>query len=259
MSGAAHRALVTGGSRGIGRGIAGALAAAGVDVVAASRTVADLQETVAYAAGAPGKVVPLAADVNDLDACRALPGRAAEALGGPVDVLVHCAGIARSGPVLEIDVADWDDSMRVNATALLVLAQAAAPAMVEQGWGRIVAIGSLYSRVGARWAGPYVASKHALLGLMRVLAVELVGDGITANTIIPGWTDTEMVRDEAQAVADARGITPDEAIKKFLRMQPLGRMVTIEEVGALAAFLCGEAAAPITGQAYNIDGGALQS
>jgi NAD(P)-dependent dehydrogenase (short-subunit alcohol dehydrogenase family) len=257
---APHRALVTGGSRGIGRGVSVALAAAGIDVAAAARTEAGLQETVAAAqAHGRGAVLALAADVGDLDACRALPARAAEALGGPVDVLVHCAGIARSAKVVDLPLADWEESMRVNVTAAFVLAQETAPAMVAAGWGRIMTIGSLYSRMGAKHSGAYAASKHALLGLTRVLSVEHARHGITANTIVPGFTDTEMVRDEARAVAAARQIDESEAIRRFLRIQPLGRMVTVDEVGALVAYLCGEAAAPITGQAINIDGGAVQA
>jgi NAD(P)-dependent dehydrogenase (short-subunit alcohol dehydrogenase family) len=256
----ARRALVTGGSRGIGRGVSVALAAAGIDVVAAARTAAGLAETVAEgnAAGA-GRVHALAADVGDLDACRALPAQAAELLGGDVNVLVHCAGIARSGKIVRLALEDWETSMRVNTTAAFVLAQETAPAMAAAGWGRIVTIGSLYSRMGARHAGAYAASKHALLGLTRVLAVEHARDGITANTIVPGFTDTEMVRDEAAAVAAAHNIDADEAIRRFLRIQPLGRMVTTAEVGALVAYLCSDAAAPITGQAIDIDGGAVQA
>jgi NAD(P)-dependent dehydrogenase (short-subunit alcohol dehydrogenase family) len=254
-----RRALVTGGSRGIGRGSVLALAAAGVDVAAAARTVGGLDATVAAAADLPGRVVALAADVDDLHRCASLPGEARELLGGHVDVLVHAAGIARPARIVDLSLQDWEASMRVNATAAFVLAQAAAPAMIAAGWGRIVNIGSLYSRTGAKHAGAYVASKHALLGLTRTLSAELIGKGITANTVVPGWTDTEMVRDEADSVAAAQGITADDAIRLFLRGQPLGRMVTIDEVGALVAYLCSEAAAPITGQALNIDGGSIQS
>ena len=102
-------------------------------------------------------------------------------------------------------------------------------------------------------------SKHALLGLTRVLAVELVRYGITANCVVPGWTDTEMVRDEARNVAAARGFAEEEAICRFLRNQPLGRMVAPAEVASLVTFLTGDAAAAITAQAFNIDGGSLQS
>lgn len=205
-----------------------------------------------------GRVVALTVDIADAGACTALPGRAAEALGGHVEALVHNAGISRAAKIADVTLDDWNEVMRVNVTAALLLVQAASPAMIEAGWGRIVNIGSIYSRLGAPHAGAYTASKHALLGLTRVLAVELVKHGVTANTIAPGFVDTEMVRAEAESVAAARGIGVDDALARFLRVQPLGRMVTAGEVGALAAFLCSDAAAPITGQCVNIDGGTHQ-
>ncbi|MFG2043657.1 SDR family NAD(P)-dependent oxidoreductase [Dactylosporangium sp. NPDC048998] len=250
-----RRALVTGASRGIGQAIAHALSASGHAVAGAARTVADARTATDPRNG----IVALPCDMADLAAVAALPGRAAEALGGPVDVLVHAAGIARAARVTDIALADWDEVFRVNVTSMLVLAQGCAPAMVARGWGRIVTVGSLYSRMGAPFSGSYTASKHALLGLTRVLAMELATKGVTANVVVPGWTDTEMVRAEARNVSRANGYGEDEAVRRFLRGQPIGRMVEPAEVAALVAFLCGDAAAAITGQALNIDGGSLQS
>jgi NAD(P)-dependent dehydrogenase (short-subunit alcohol dehydrogenase family) len=250
-----RRALVTGASRGIGRGIAVALAGAGHTVAVAARDEDGLRATAAAAGDGP--VLPT--DLGDLDVCAALPGRAAEALGGDVEILVHVAGIARNGAIGSLSLADWDESLRVNVTSLFAMAGETLPRMREAGWGRIVTIGSLYSRFGVAHTAAYTSTKHAVLGLTRVLSAEGVKYGITANCILPGWVDTEMVRGEAQKVSDARGIPPEEVIEKFLRNQPLGRMVTTAEVGALAAFLCSDAAAPITGQAVNIDGGSYQA
>jgi NAD(P)-dependent dehydrogenase (short-subunit alcohol dehydrogenase family) len=248
------RALVTGASRGIGRGIAIALADAGHTVAVSSRDETGLRETAAAAGDGP--VLP--SDLSDLNACAVLPAQAADALGGPVETLVHVAGVARNGPIGGLSLDDWDESMRVNVTSLFVLAGDIFPAMKEAGWGRIVSIGSLYSRFGVSHTAAYTTSKHAVLGLTRVLSAEGVKHGITANCLLPGWVDTEMVRDEAAKASQARGIPEDAVIKKFLRTQPLGRMVTTAEVGALAAFLCSDAGAPITGQAINIDGGSYQ-
>jgi NAD(P)-dependent dehydrogenase (short-subunit alcohol dehydrogenase family) len=252
----ARRALVTGASRGIGRGIAVALAGAGHAVALAARDETGLAETAA-ACGSSSSVLPT--DLSDLDACAALPSRAVDALDGPVEILVHVAGIARNGRVGELALEDWEISMRVNVTSLFVMAGEILPPMKESGWGRIVSIGSLYSRYAVSHTAAYATSKHAVLGLTRVLSAEGVKHGVTANCILPGWVDTEMVRGEAAKVSEARGIPEDEVVKRFIRNQPLGRMVTTSEVGALASFLCSDAAAPITGQAVNIDGGSYQA
>ena len=254
-----RRAVVTGASRGIGRAIALALAAEGNRVLATARTESGLAETVAAAAGLPGSVLPLPADMARPEECSALARHADEALGGPPEILVYCAGIARPGSIAELTLADWNESMQVNATAAFLAAQGAIPAMLEAGWGRIVNIASLYARFAAKHAGAYAASKHALLGLTRVLSAELVGKGITANAIVPGFVDTEMVREEATGVAAKRRMEVEDVIKLFLRIQPLGRLIEPDEVGALAAFLCGERAGAISGQAFGIDGGAYQA
>jgi 3-hydroxybutyrate dehydrogenase len=255
-----HRALVTGGSRGIGRGIALALARAGHDVAVAARSVDGLEETAQAArdAGA-GRAAALRLDAADPAACREVAARAADELGGAPDILVHCAGIARNGAVGELSLEDWNASFAVNVTSAFVLAGELVPRMAEAGWGRIVCVGSLYSRFGVARTAAYTATKHALLGLTRVLSAEFVSHGVTANALIPGFVDTEMVRGEADLAAEARGLEQDEVIRRFLRNQPIGRMVTVEEVGALAAFLCSDAAAPISGQAINIDGGTYQA
>ena len=200
----------------------------------------------------------LVSDLSDLQATAALAGRAQEALGGSVEILVHVAGVARNGSVHSISLEDWNVSMAVNVSSLFVLAGQTLPTMRAEEWGRIVSIGSLYSRFGVAHTAAYTTTKHAVLGLTRVLSAEGVKDGVTANCILPGWVDTEMVRGEAAKVSAARDTPVDEVITKFLRTQPLGRMVTTAEVGALAAYLCSEAAAPITGQAVNIDGGSYQ-
>jgi NAD(P)-dependent dehydrogenase (short-subunit alcohol dehydrogenase family) len=250
-----RRALVTGASRGIGRGIAVALAERGNRVAVSSRDEAGLRETAANAADGP----VLVSDLSSIEECAALPARASEALGGPVEILVHVAGVARNDAVGQLGLDAWEESMRVNVTSLFVMAGEILPPMKEAGWGRVISIGSLYSRFGVAHTAAYTSSKHAVLGLTRVVSAEGVKHGVTANCILPGWVDTEMVRGEAAKVSEARGTPVDEVIRKFLRNQPLGRMVTTAEVGALAGFLCSDAAAAITGQALNIDGGSYQA
>jgi NAD(P)-dependent dehydrogenase (short-subunit alcohol dehydrogenase family) len=250
-----RRALVTGASRGIGRAIAIALANDGHTVALAARDEDGLAETSAAAAGAP----MLPCDLSDRDACAQLTARVQKAIGGDIEILVHVAGVARNGAIGSLSLEDWDLSMAVNVTSLFILANQTLPKMRDAGWGRIVSIGSLYSRFGVAHTAAYATTKHAVLGLTRVLSAEGVRSGVTANCIIPGWVDTEMVRDEAVKASVARGIPVDEVIQGFLSSQPLGRMVTPQEVGALGSFLCSDAAASITGQAINIDGGSYQA
>lgn len=258
-SGETRTVLVTGASRGIGRGIAVAMAEQGHTLVLSARSAAGLEETASAVsdAGASG-VAAVSADLSDPADCESLVQRATEAVGSPPLVVVHCAGITENAAVEDMTLEAWNLAFQVNVTSALQIAGKAVPAMKDVGWGRFIAIGSLYSRMGVAHTAAYTSSKHALLGLVRVLSAELIGKGITANALLPGFVDTEMVRSEAQAVADSRGMDFDTVIKKFLRIQPLGRMVTVEEVGALAVYLASDAGAPIAGQGINIDGGAMQ-
>lgn len=255
-----RRALVTGGGRGIGRAIALGLAADGVDVVVTARSADQLDDVVASVNGHPGRVVALAADLSDLDRCRTVAGEAAELLGGHVNVLVNNAGVSKPGPTAQLAFEDWDLSLRVNVTAPFLLSQATLPGMVDDGWGRVISIGSLYSRFGAAYAAPYTASKHAILGLTRVISQEYARKGITANTLAPGFVDTQIVRDETLRVAEKSGLTEEETLKRFLKNigQKIGRTIEPEEIAAMVTFLASEQASAITGQVINVDGGAHQ-
>jgi len=168
--------------------------------------------------------------------------------------------VSLPGPTPTMPLEDWELSMRVNVTAPFLLCQAVLPAMAEDGWGRVISIGSLYSRYGVPLAAAYTASKHAILGLTRVISQEFARKGITANTLAPGFVDTEMVRDEAIRVGTKHGLTPEETLRRFLRNagQAIGRPIEAEEVAGLVTYLASEAAAAITGQVINVDGGAHQ-
>jgi NAD(P)-dependent dehydrogenase (short-subunit alcohol dehydrogenase family) len=254
------RALITGASQGIGRGIALALAEAGHHVAVAARGRQGLDETAASIEAATGRrPATLEADLAIREHSLALPAQASEALGGAPEIFVHCAGIARNGPVGELRLDDWDRSMEVNVNAAFAIASGLTGHMKQQGWGRIVTVCSLYSRFAPARTAAYAASKHALHGLTRVLGAELAGHGGTANAIMPGFVDTEMVRGEARAIAAARDTTEDDIVRKFLRNQPIGRLVTTAEVGGFCAFLCSDAGAAINAQGLNIDGGSVQS
>lgn len=253
-------AVVTGGGRGIGGAIVRALAADGIEVVAVARSADELAAVRAAVAeaGLPGTVHPLVANLADRAECAAVGPAAADLLGHDPQILVHAAGIATVDLVPELPLETWDRTLQVNLTALLQLSASLLPGMIAAGTGRIVGIGSLYARMGVRRMAAYTTSKHALVGLIRVLAAEHARQGITANTVVPGWIDTEMTRREARRTADARSISLAEAEKFLLRGQPIGRMIAPSEVADLVAYLCGPAAAAITGQAIDIDGGSYQ-
>jgi NAD(P)-dependent dehydrogenase (short-subunit alcohol dehydrogenase family) len=231
-----------------------ALAEAGARVAVSARSADDVEATAAEIGG-----VGIVSDMADPAASTRLAEEATAALGASPEIFVHAAGVAHTGRVGELDPALWDRSLEVNVSSAFRIAHGLVPAMREAGWGRVVTICSLYSRFGVATTAPYTSSKHALLGLTRVLAAELVRQGGTANAIVPGFTDTEMVRSEAEAAAQAKGVSTEDSLAYFLRNQPLGRMVEPGEVGALAAYLCSDAAAAICGQAVNIDGGSFQA
>lgn len=250
-------ALITGASRGIGQAIAIGLAPS-CDVVLVAREKLGLSETVSRCQD-HGAAHLLTCDVGNTGQVTKLADRARDVANREVTIFVHAAGIAPSARIADITVTHWRAAMDVNVTAALLIAQGCLPWMSAAGWGRVITVGSIYSRMSARFAGSYAASKHALLGLTRTIAMEYASKGITANVVVPGWTDTAMVREEAEKVAAANGVSVDEALRRFLKNQPLGRMIRPLEVAALVRFLCSDSAGGITGQALNIDGGSMQA
>jgi len=248
-----RRALVTGGSRGIGRAIVARLAADGLDVVAVGRDPDALDEVVAAATDHGARVEAACCDVTDEDAVADLFARV-----GPVDVVVPNAGVSASAPVHRTTLADWDRQLRVNATGVFLTTRAALPAMRERDHGRIVVVASVASLHGARYISAYAASKHAALGFVRSVAAEVAGTGITANAVCPGYVDTAMTD---RSVANIVALTDhdNEGARRLLeRQQPLGRLITPAEVAAAVAYLASDAAAPVNGQALVLDGGGIQ-
>lgn len=238
--------LVTGGSHGIGRAVAVELAQRGERVVACGTDRAALDSLVAETNGA---VQPLLLDVTDRDAVyRELSGL------GPIHSVVAAAGVCETaGLDQDPDDAVWHRVLDVNLNGLFYTLKAAAPQL--QSGGRIAIVASGLGKLGRARYHAYTASKHAALGLMKCLSRELAPRGITVNAVCPGWVDTRMARRDVALAAEREGITADQAFADAVSGIAIGRFVTAEEVASLIAYLTSEAAAAITGEAYNISGG----
>jgi 3-hydroxybutyrate dehydrogenase len=249
----ARVALVTGAGRGIGAAVAARLAKAGHAVVLTARTRDELDRV---AAGCAGETLVVPADLTDAGAVDAVFD-AAEARFGRVDVLVANAGAAVSAPLARITDTDWDRTLALNLTVPFRCVRRAVPPMVAAGWGRVVVIGSIASKVGAPYLAAYAASKHGVLGLVRSAAAELARTGVTVNAVCPAYVDTPMTDGAVATITARTGRSPDEARSVLAGAQPIGRLITVDEV-ATAVMFCVDTPA-VTGQGINVDGGAVQS
>jgi NAD(P)-dependent dehydrogenase (short-subunit alcohol dehydrogenase family) len=245
--------LVTGAGRGIGAAVAQGLSAAGHRVALTARTPGELD---ALAARLPGPALAVPADVTDPDAVEQVFATV-EREWGPVEVLVLNAGAGASAPLVRTSDADWERMLTLNLTAPFRMLRRALPAMVERGFGRVVAVASVAAKRGEPYIAAYTASKHGLLGLVRSAASELATTGVTVNAVCPAYVDTPMTDGTVEAISSRTGRTPEQAREALERRQPIGRLVTPDEV-ADAVLLC-VASAAITGQGINVDGGAVQS
>jgi NAD(P)-dependent dehydrogenase (short-subunit alcohol dehydrogenase family) len=251
-------ALVTGAGRGIGRAIAESFAAEGANVAVTARTAAELDDLVAQVSGAGGQARAFQADLADR---RSIPKLLAEvtAAMGPIDILVNNAGIGSSSnpkPVVDFDDDFWDLSMAINLNAPYLLTKAVLPDMIGRGWGRIITIASINSRVHSFHGAAYAASKHAVLGFMRTVAAETAAQGITANCICPGPVKTLMneKRMEYDAARLGRKFEDHEKLQT-----PIGGRLMPHDISPMAVYLASDDARMITGQAYNICGGLVMS
>lgn len=240
-------ALVTGGGRGIGEAIARRLAADGADVIVCGRSEEAL-EKVAQAIGGKALVV----DLMDRKATDAFVLKV-----GAIDILVNNAGIAESAPLHRCDDDMWDRMMELNATASFRLVRAFVPGMIENGFGRVINIASNAGVSGYAYTAAYCASKHAMVGFTRGLAMDLARTPVTINAVCPGWVDTDMVAEAVERIAGKTGRDENEARDSLAKMTPQGRIIEPSEVAHLVASLCPHEARGIHGQTLVLDGGQI--
>jgi NAD(P)-dependent dehydrogenase (short-subunit alcohol dehydrogenase family) len=238
--------VVTGGGKGIGRAIVARFAAAGDRVVAVGRDRGALEGTDAAASEV--------CDITDETAVERLFGGL-----GQVDVLVNNAGTATSAPLARTTLEDWRALLEVNATGAFLCTRAVLAGMIDRAHGRIVTVASTAGRVGTRYTAAYTASKHAAVGLMRAVAAEVAGTGVTANAVCPAFVRTEMTQRSVARIVETTGRRPDEAEAALAASSPLGRLLEPDEVAFAVEFLAAPEAGAVNGQTLVLDGGGIQA
>jgi NAD(P)-dependent dehydrogenase (short-subunit alcohol dehydrogenase family) len=246
-------ALVTGASQGIGAACARTLSAAGHRVALVARNQESLESV---AAGLPGDSLVLPTDVLDPAALEAAFTRV-EQEWGAVEILVVNAGAAVSARLVKTTDQEWQRMLDLNLTAPFRCLRRALPSMTQAGFGRVVVIASVAGKVGSARIAAYTASKHGVIGLVRTAAAEVARTGVTVNAVCPGYVDTPMTDESVAGISSGTGRSEDEVRTILANMQPIGRLVTVDEVAA-AVMLCVDNGA-ISGQGLNVDGGAVQS
>jgi NAD(P)-dependent dehydrogenase (short-subunit alcohol dehydrogenase family) len=241
-------ALVTGGGRGIGRAIALLFAQHGARVAVAART-REQVESVAEEIG--NNAIALVCDVSSSESVARMFADIRP------DILVNNAGIAESATFVNTSDELWHRHLAINLSGTFYCTRAALPPMLERKWGRVINIASIAGKTGAPYVAAYTASKHGVLGLTRSLALEVAASGVTVNAICPGYVDTEMVSRGVETITAKTGRSAEEALGALKKMSPQNRLVTAEEVAALALLLASEEGRGINGQGINIDGGTV--
>ena len=252
-----QHALITGGSRGIGAAISNALAALGADITILARDGEKLKiQSDHLQSEFDAKVFFASANMtSESDIENAF--QQAVSANGEIEILVNNAGIGKSAPFHKMDLEFWQATLDLNLTGTFLCTKQVYDGMRQRGYGRIVNISSTVGLRGYPYIAAYTASKHAVIGLTRSLALEAVKKGVTVNAICPGYTETDLVSEAIDNIVDASGRDSEDVKSEIENMSPMGRMVTPEEVAESAAWLCLPSSASITGQAIVIAGGSV--
>lgn len=241
------RALITGSTSGIGLAVARAMHAEGAEVILNGLGDRDEIDALCEELGATYN----GANLLDPDAIAKMMKEV-----GPIDILVNNAGMQHVAPVEEFPPEKWDAILALNLSAAFHTVRHAVPAMKEKGWGRIINTASAHSLTASPFKSAYNATKHAIAGFTKTIALELAQSGVTANCISPGYVWTPLIEGQIPDTMKARGLTREQVINDvLLAKQPTKKFVQPEEVGALAVFLCREEAGNVTGANWSIDGG----
>ncbi|WP_411076093.1 SDR family NAD(P)-dependent oxidoreductase [Streptomyces sp. cmx-4-7] len=256
MSGTAGRkALVLGGGRGIGAATAQALARDGAEVMIGARSRAEINAVVQSIRAEGGACHGQTVDVTEAASVDRFV-EFARAHMGDIDILVNSAGFFEPKDFVETSDADWTRNFEVNVLGTVRPCRAVLPGMANQGWGRVVNIASTAGKYGSYGQSAYNATKHAVVGLTRSLALEVADRGVTVNAVCPGFIHTRLL--DHEGFREQHDIDSHEQLDEVLsRRVPIGRLVRADEVAAMCVYLCGPAAAAVTGQAYTIAGGML--
>ncbi|MEJ8567330.1 3-hydroxybutyrate dehydrogenase [Elongatibacter sediminis] len=252
-----RQALVTGSTSGIGLGIARALAKAGCNLTLNGfGDAAEIESIRAdLAAEAAVEVAYDGADMRRPADIEAMVDGHVERFGG-LDILVNNAGIQHVSPVEEFPVDKWDDIIAINLSSSFHTIRAAISGMAERGWGRVINVASAHALVASPFKAAYVAAKHGVAGLTKTVALEYAEKGVTVNAIAPGYVETPLVTGQIADTARARGISEEEVVRDVMLLaQPTRKLITIEQVAAMALYLCSDAAGAVTGTVLSIDGG----